>query len=304
MGRKWWKKMRKKAKQQGQKEQPVSQPVKLKEIPLPPPCHEGVLPVFKYEHVTFWGGKAREVIQYDDWSLMLCFSDRASNWESNEPAPLVTSNTKARQILSPSLFQARSQAPFIGIDWPDYHIPDLDYDWWRTLVDDILRIEGDQVNVAMGCTGGHGRTGTALAILLGLLYPDAKDDCVVEFIRKKYCDKVVESWAQIQYIEEVTALKVKARPSWANNRQSKAWSWDEYELGAKSESDDAAAQGSATPFYEKQTAAELEAVRDRDLTLAVQKELGIVPRPNYLYRAKTNAAGDIVGWDEVEDVGI
>ena len=60
------------------------------------------------------------------------------------------------------------------------------------------------------CQGGHGRTGTALAIIgaLSNCIPPGVDP--VAEVRRRYCDLAVESAAQIEYIEAITGREVKA----------------------------------------------------------------------------------------------
>jgi protein-tyrosine phosphatase len=63
------------------------------------------------------------------------------------------------------------------------------------------------------CQGGHGRTGTALAILgclLGVI-PEGADPVV--WVREHYCLEAVETSKQISYIEKITERKVKATAS-------------------------------------------------------------------------------------------
>jgi protein-tyrosine phosphatase len=53
--------------------------------------------------------------------------------------------------------------------------------------------------VEVGCFGGHGRTGTLLALIIGevegLNAPEA-----IKAIRTRYCDKAVETYDQVEGI--------------------------------------------------------------------------------------------------------
>jgi hypothetical protein len=53
-------------------------------------------------------------------------------------------------------------------------------------------------NVAMSCHGGHGRTGTIMALLYGLTHPECDDP--IEAVRKLGCDSWVESEKQAKFI--------------------------------------------------------------------------------------------------------
>jgi protein-tyrosine phosphatase len=93
----------------------------------------------------------------------------------------------------------RWQPPWVHdhLDWPDFGVPDD-----PALVVAALRSllgrarTGEPVEV--GCLGGHGRTGTALAclaILAGLSAADA-----VAWVRAKYCPKAVETTGQEAFV--------------------------------------------------------------------------------------------------------
>ena len=56
---------------------------------------------------------------------------------------------------------------------------------------------GDAVEI--GCLGGHGRTGTALACL-AVLTGTAPDEAVA-WVRRRYCDHAVETDAQRAFVE-------------------------------------------------------------------------------------------------------
>lgn len=322
MGRKWWKKQRRKRQQQKKGNTVVSAASNspyTHTAHVAKPCHEGVVGVFQKGHVAFWAGKARDVQQYNDWDLMICFSDRESSWENNDPQPYLTFNDAARKLVSPEILMAATRCPYIGINWPDFGEPDLGIAWWETLVKDIFAMDQEQVNVAVCCTGGHGRTGSALAILHHLCWPDAADDPVT-MLRRIYCNNIVESQAQIRYIQEITGRNIKAGPAWVGARGGSSY-WSQYEIGEK-QTEDSKAQGSAaaTKLAEIQTASELDTMRGSDIAAAALKtakmdeEDGLddefIPvgsnklKPGFIYRPIRNAAGDIIGWTERKDVAI
>jgi hypothetical protein len=96
----------------------------------------------------------------------------------------------------------------IKLYWPDMKIPYLDVDAWKALIVDLRNLakKSGQVetHVLVCCMGGHGRTGTGLAVLAGLL---GVSQTPIEFVRKVYCKEAVETIAQIDYIAEVTGYK-------------------------------------------------------------------------------------------------
>jgi hypothetical protein len=85
------------------------------------------------------------------------------------------------------------------VDWPDFGVPDDATDVVAALRCVIERARaGGRVEV--GCLGGHGRTGTALAclaILTGHPYGEA-----VAWVRANYCADAIETAEQELFIVE------------------------------------------------------------------------------------------------------
>ena len=72
---------------------------------------------------------------------------------------------------------------------------------------------GDLVEV--GCLGGHGRTGTALACLAVLT--GAPPDGAVDWVRANYCPDAVETAEQRAFVESYGSLSYAAvRPAGSN----------------------------------------------------------------------------------------
>lgn len=98
-------------------------------------------------------------------------------------------------------FQLKLEIPKrIRITWPDYAIPRIKKPIWVSLAKSIIK-ENSPIFIA--CQGGHGRTGSALAILGGLLGCYDKDADPVLVVRTKYCDHAVETQTQIDYVEKI-----------------------------------------------------------------------------------------------------
>jgi hypothetical protein len=82
--------------------------------------------------------------------------------------------------------------------WPDFGVPDDAGALSAALA--LLRDRaraGDRVEI--GCLGGHGRTGTALACLAVLTGTPA--DQAVDWVRARYCPKAVETDAQRAFVQ-------------------------------------------------------------------------------------------------------
>ena len=80
--------------------------------------------------------------------------------------------------------------PHASIDWPDFGVP-ADSDALRDALLDLRRRARSGESVELGCLGGHGRTGTALACLAVLSGTSAED--AVAWVRANYCEQAVET---------------------------------------------------------------------------------------------------------------
>lgn len=95
----------------------------------------------------------------------------------------------------------------LKIDWPDARIPTYSQLFWTHLHAFLVEhITGD---LFVHCMGGHGRTGTFLAILAALSRAHG-DTNPVTFLRDRYCQEVVETSTQIWYIEQITGIDCSA----------------------------------------------------------------------------------------------
>ena len=165
-----------------------------------PPCHEGNVLVFcdPEADVRFWGGGTSRgmKLQYEGVNINLTkFSKDADLEVSGLDMPL----TKRWEAPMISLPITDGQAPW----WPEQ--------FWHDLIADLRRLaEGREkgLDVVVYCVGGHGRTGTVLAVLAGLMGVAKTDP--VQFIRDEYCEKVVETVAQVEYIARITGIDVEA----------------------------------------------------------------------------------------------
>jgi hypothetical protein len=89
--------------------------------------------------------------------------------------------------------------PHDHVDWPDFGVP-VD----RGSLASVLRSLHEQASggkrVELGCAGGHGRTGTALACLAVLCGHPADD--AVTWVRAAYCPHAVETPDQEEFVME------------------------------------------------------------------------------------------------------
>ena len=84
------------------------------------------------------------------------------------------------------------------LEWPDFGVPD-DHGAVREALVDLRRRARAGERVEIGCYGAHGRTGTALACL-AILCGEAPD-AAVAWIRTEYCDRAVETDAQVAFVQ-------------------------------------------------------------------------------------------------------
>lgn len=98
----------------------------------------------------------------------------------------------------------------IEMEVADFTAPRLTRDQWTALTAAIVA-KGEPLVVC--CVGEHGRTGTALAIILSEMgvIPDGADP--VAWLRAEYCEEAVESQEQINYVERIAGRHVTVQPS-------------------------------------------------------------------------------------------
>jgi protein-tyrosine phosphatase len=97
---------------------------------------------------------------------------------------------------------ARWQPPWDHgyIDWPDFGVPTNKAAMVDALKSVLERVRSGQ-HVEVGCLGGHGRTGTALACLAALTGYPARD--AVAWVRSSYCAKAVETPGQAAFVAAI-----------------------------------------------------------------------------------------------------
>lgn len=170
-------------------------------------CHDGPVCVGRIGKAHVYAGDWLEALPVRQWDLVISAMSTVS--ASHFEAP-VTGNSMAKRLLPEMLFRTRPVA-HVTLDWPDGGTPPLASEWWAELVTAIATIDG---KVMVHCQGGHGRTGTALAILFTLAGQVPKRQCPVGWLRKRYCVEAVENDEQADYIEAITNRRVRSEPSW------------------------------------------------------------------------------------------
>ena len=108
----------------------------------------------------------------------------------------------------PSWAKLARSPRLISIGWPDMGVPPLPKKFWEELAA-WLKKEGGVVYV--GCTGGRGRTGSALAILGGLIKGWKRP---IKAIRERYSQDAVETESQVRYVQMVTGTSERVEGSY------------------------------------------------------------------------------------------
>ncbi len=113
--------------------------------------------------------------------------------------------------------------PFLSLKIKDFHAPEWNRDLWDVLVEEIRKLLDGGTDVLMACLGGHGRTGLAAAIVLYLLDEETfEGEDPILWLRRKYCEEVVESNEQIKYIYDTLGLPDNPKVQPAKTTYSKS----------------------------------------------------------------------------------
>lgn len=149
--------------------------------------HRGVKEVAKYGTVTVSAGSFAAVqVRYTDFDLFVALNNRPS-------IPPIDSDQALLRVY-PVLQSAVERKPHIKIEWTDFAPPPLPATFFHDLFQQFRT--GPAKKIVVYCQGGHGRTGTFIALLYHAM---GKKD-VVNLARDVYCKKAVESDDQMDYL--------------------------------------------------------------------------------------------------------
>jgi hypothetical protein len=94
------------------------------------------------------------------------------------------------------------------VRWPDFGTPDDVASVEDSLRSLLSRARAGQ-RVELGCLGGHGRTGTALACMVAMTGRDPTQ--AVAWVRENYCERAVETPEQEAFVATLIAPPSGAR---------------------------------------------------------------------------------------------
>lgn len=147
--------------------------------------------LFEFDKKKFHGGTGADIDPLE-FNTVIDLSGALWGWS----ARFVRESTDPRYLELNDLISAKTDV--IRFDWQDYGIPPVGLSFWQKLWE--LLPEG---NIAFCCTGGHGRTGTALASML--VAQGIPATTAIRFIREEHCQNAVETVRQEQYVRSLEA---------------------------------------------------------------------------------------------------
>lgn len=156
------------------------------------PSHLEKIPVLN-GHMIVGGSRFKEAKIHPDADVCL-FLD--TSWE-RFANPIVQNITPGDNGIEIPIFQSTTKAPIAFIKWPDMGTPGAAIFPYAEWIASLLK---DGKNVQTGCIGGHGRTGTLLAVVLLAAGVEEYAYDAIRFVRKKYCEFAIESISQEQFI--------------------------------------------------------------------------------------------------------
>ena len=156
------------------------------------------------------------------WHRQICHSgpveviDNLLCGSMREVDAMITSNRIDTLVPLESLDAKVWNLGFRGeiLYYPILDFGNLPTDVLEELVSRVLLRLRQKKRVGIFCFGGHGRTGYVTAVILGKLGIDDP----IRFLRKHYCEKAIESNAQIEHIAEVLEKPELAKRYISRNR--------------------------------------------------------------------------------------
>lgn len=169
-------------------------------------CHSGNVSVMYYpvlESNLYCGGWSRGAN-----SEGLVVIDLTGSEPIDGVGPIRALNESAKKEFAKviELNQAERSLPWLSFKVKDFGVPDVERETWAELADAILNLMKQGHSVLLACNGGHGRTGTAAAIICHMLNNSVGDP--VEYIRSVYCNSAVETYEQHKYVNKMCGLDV------------------------------------------------------------------------------------------------
>ncbi len=157
--------------------------------------------------VELWAGSLDDLVTLGQCTLVV---------SAVEPKALLTpgySMSESAKAMLPSLHGLYKPPALVYIDWIDGRLPtNLPKGFWDCLLQEAAasaEASGKPVKLGLCCMGGHGRTGVMAAILAAKLNLVPEKQHPIRWLRAKYCQSVVETEAQVNYVGRILGISVK-----------------------------------------------------------------------------------------------
>ena len=176
-----------------------------------PPCHASPKLAFRVGNLEVYGSRNSQVWR-EVWDLEMPFLESPTS----DYRPLVLSqfnNEENASHFASWVREVRPTAEYIATVCADGSVPPLTADWWHGVANGLVSAAAAKTDgpyrVCVYCYGGHGRTGTALAILASILEATPAGENSVLWVRDQYCDEAIETQKQLDYIAKITGEDMK-----------------------------------------------------------------------------------------------
>lgn len=159
-------------------------------------CHKGNVPIFEKDGVTILGGGSFHDAEPKEVDIVLDLANNVpSSWES-----FIPDGWKSKSLTwGPTV---------IYLTIKDHNAPSkITKEFWAALWEDLKTQAPCRVLVM--CLGGHGRTGLVLTCLMMAAKFDVGDINPIRWLRDHYCEKIIESQVQLEYVGDMWDIAVK-----------------------------------------------------------------------------------------------
>jgi len=175
---------------------------------------------FEAYGIEFWGAAKSKLddVKFSDGDLIINCTGYA--WAPIAPKPFT--KTVPEWMSLPEIYMKATnggeKASQLLLDWPDFKEPpeDADIDFWLMILNQAR--ENNVTRIICCCQAGQGRTGTALSALLLATGAVDEPDIAIDYIRKVYNEKAIESVVQEEYLFNLI-YEVVAEPETADDEE-------------------------------------------------------------------------------------
>jgi len=193
------------------------------------PCHTGNVPILSVPGKgTLYAGGTSRGLKTDGLAIV----DLTGTYSLFSPIKAMNDAASAAFSNTIAALSYEKKEPWLRLPITDGDIPDITFDEWRVFANDVREMLSGGQSIVVFCIGGHGRTGTVVSILSHIILgPKIVTPNPVTWLRDVYCEEVVETEPQVNYVYDMCGLSdiPKAdRPKAAKSFGSSVWTADKY----------------------------------------------------------------------------